>query len=62
MPAEKDKAAGKFEVRCTWCGVRIRRDNLEDSQGVCLPCFYRILNERFRAQRHVRLGEIVSDR
>ena len=57
-----EKNEGKFEVRCSWCGIRIRRDSAEDSQGVCLKCFYRILNERFRAQRRVRMGEVVSDR
>ncbi len=51
-----------FEIRCIWCGAQIRRDSPKDSQGVCLRCFYRILNERLRAQRHARQGEGVSDR
>ncbi len=56
------KTDREFEVRCIWCGVTIRRDNSEDSQGVCLRCFYRILSERFRAQRHARSAEGTSDR
>jgi hypothetical protein len=62
MTKEKVRPVEKFEVRCVWCGVRIRRDKLEDSQGLCLTCFYRILNERLLTQRRVRLGEVVSDR
>ena len=62
MSADKEKIEGRFEVRCIWCGVRIRMDYSEDSNGACLKCFYRILNERLRAQRRVRLGEVVSDR
>jgi hypothetical protein len=62
MSVEKEKIEGRFEVLCIWCGVRIRRDNLEDSHGACLKCFYQILNERLRAQRRVRLGAVVSDR
>ena len=62
MSVDKDKIEGRFEVRCIWCGVRIRRDHWEDSHGACLNCFYRILNEHLRAQRRVRLGEVVSDR
>ena len=62
MSVDKKKIEGRFEVRCIWCGVRIRRDSSEDSHGACLKCFYRILNERFRAQRRVRLGEFASDR
>ena len=62
MAVEQQKVEGRFEVRCVWCGVRIRRDNSQDSQGVCLTCFYRILNERLRAQRRARLSEGASDR
>jgi len=62
MFVNKEKPEGRFEVRCIWCGVRIRKDSFEDSHGACLKCFYRILNERLRAQRRVRLGEVVSDR
>ena len=62
MSGDKEKIQGRFEVRCSWCGVRIRMDCSEDSNGACLKCFYRILSERFRAQRRVRLGEVVSER
>ena len=62
MSIDQQTLEGRFEVRCIWCGVRIRKDRSEDSRGACLKCFYRILNERFRAQRRVRLGEGASDR
>jgi hypothetical protein len=62
MTVNKDQSEGVYEVRCVWCGIRIRRDSSEDSTGVCLKCFYQILNERFRAQRRARQGEVVSDR
>lgn len=62
MATDKEKIEDRFEVRCIWCGVRIRRNSSEDSHGACLKCFYRLLNERFRAQRRVRLDETVSDR
>jgi hypothetical protein len=62
MTELQQKPLSGFEIRCAWCGVRIRRDSPEDSQGVCLTCFYRILNERLRAQRRARAGEGVSDR
>lgn len=62
MPVDKEKIELQFAVRCIWCGVSIRQARSADSHGACLKCFYRILNERFRAQRRVRLGEIVSDR
>lgn len=62
MSLDKIELEDRFEVRCIWCGVKIRRDSFEDSHGACLKCFYRILNERLRAQRRYRLGQIVSDR
>ena len=62
MTELQQRPSSGFEIRCVWCGVRIRRDSSEDSQGVCLTCFYRILNERLRAQRRARTGEGVSDR
>jgi hypothetical protein len=61
MSAE-EKVDDRFEVSCICCGVRIRRDRLHDSQGLCLSCFYRILTERFRAQKKMRLGAMTSDR
>jgi len=51
-----------FEIRCSSCGVRIRRDSNEDVPGLCLTCFYRALNDRLRAQRNARAGEGISDR
>jgi len=51
-----------FYVYCAWCGLRIREDKNEDSEGTCLRCFYRILNERYRRRRRTQLREGVSDR
>jgi len=51
-----------FYVYCAWCGNRIREDKTEDSEGTCLRCFYRILNERYRVRRRPQLREIASDR
>jgi DNA-directed RNA polymerase subunit RPC12/RpoP len=49
-------------VQCAWCGAKIRDDNHEDAQGVCLKCFYQILSNRLQAQKRVAPGEFVSDR
>ena len=62
MMVKQEKVEGRFAVRCIWCGIIIRKDISADSHGACLTCFYRILNERLRAQRNVRLGTIASDR
>jgi hypothetical protein len=59
VEAEPDE---RFYVYCSWCSVRIREARSEDSEAMCLRCFYRNLNERFRAQPHTRYGEGVSDR
>jgi hypothetical protein len=52
----------EFRVLCVSCGVKIRKDASEDSCGLCLKCFYRILAERLRAQKRVASGEFVSER
>jgi hypothetical protein len=52
----------EFRVVCVSCGVKIRKDASEDSCGLCLKCFYRILAERLRAQKRVGSGEFVSER
>jgi len=51
----------KFYVVCVWCGATIREDKAEDSEGMCLRCFYSILSQRYEVQRPVRYGR-VSDR
>jgi DNA-directed RNA polymerase subunit RPC12/RpoP len=49
-------------VQCIWCGSKIRDDKEEEAKGVCLKCFYQILNNHLRAQKRSVYGEFVSDR
>jgi DNA-directed RNA polymerase subunit RPC12/RpoP len=51
-----------FMVQCSWCGATIRDDNEEETSGVCLKCFYQILNNHLHAQKQTAYGEFVSDR
>ena len=55
-------AVPEFKVLCVSCGVKIRKDASEDSCGLCLKCFYKILAARLRAQKRVTAGEFVSER
>ena len=50
-----------FVVQCIWCGSKIREDK-EEAEGVCLECFYKILNNHLHAQKQAAYGEFVSDR
>ena len=50
-----------FMVQCIWCGSKIREDK-EETEGVCLECFYKILNNHLHAQKQAANGEFVSDR
>ncbi|MEO7969989.1 MAG: hypothetical protein ABI698_01725 [bacterium] len=52
----------EFKVSCVNCGVKIRNHASEDSCGLCLKCFYRILAERLREQKRTAVGEFVSER
>lgn len=52
----------EFKVLCVNCGVKIRNHASEDSCGLCLKCFNRILAERLRAQKRTAAGEFVSER
>ena len=56
---EKDHT---FLVQCIWCGSKIRDDKQEETKGVCLKCFYQILNNHLGAQKKTVYGEFVSDR
>ena len=55
-------SATQFKVLCVNCGVKIRNHASEDSGGLCLKCFYRILAERLREQKRTAAGEFVSER
>ena len=51
-----------FVVQCIWCGSKIRDDKEEETEGVCLKCFYQILSNHLRAQKRTVYGYFVSDR
>jgi hypothetical protein len=51
-----------YLVQCIWCGSKIRDDKEEEATGVCLKCFYQILNNHLGAQKKAPSGEFVSDR
>jgi DNA-directed RNA polymerase subunit RPC12/RpoP len=50
-----------FVVQCILCGASIREDK-EETTGVCLSCFYQILNNHLHAQKQTVYGDFVSDR
>ena len=58
-PEEKDDL---YVVECSWCGAKIREDKQEDTTGVCLNCFYQILNNHLQSQKRAAYGEFVSER
>jgi DNA-directed RNA polymerase subunit RPC12/RpoP len=51
-----------YLVQCIWCGAKIRDDEHEDANGVCLKCFYQILSNHLSSQKRTAYGEFVSDR
>jgi hypothetical protein len=51
-----------FVVQCIWCGATIRNDKEQEANGVCLKCFYQIVNNHLHAQKQTVYGEFVSDR
>ena len=59
QPVEQPRS--HFCVLCIWCGAKIRKDKEEDSFGVCLKCFYRILNDHLRSLQFGR-NQFASDR
>jgi len=62
MNERKRNDETKFVIQCIWCGSKIRDDKEEETQGVCLQCFYQILNNHLHAQKRTAYGEFVSDR
>ena len=62
MVENKLERVPEFKVLCVSCGVQIRKRASEDSCGLCLKCFYRILAERLRSQKRTAPGEFVSER
>ena len=61
MELAMNEETKQFEIQCTWCGSKIRDDE-EETSGVCLKCFYQILNNHLHAQKQTVYGEFVSDR
>ena len=51
-----------FKVICITCGVKIRENASDDSYGMCLRCFYKMLAVRLRSQKRVAAGEFISER
>jgi hypothetical protein len=51
-----------FKVICITCGVKIRDNASDDSYGMCLRCFYKMLAVRLRNQKRVAHGEFISER
>jgi len=60
---ERDsKRRRPYQVVCIWCGVKIRDDKEQDTTGVCLKCFYKILSNHLSSQKRAGYGDFVSDR
>ena len=51
-----------FVVECVWCGVQIREAKEDDTDAVCLKCFYQIMSNHLQSQKRTVYGEFVSDR
>ena len=62
MAEQKRKSNPGFKVICILCGTKIRENASDDSYGMCLRCFYRMLAVRLRSQKRVAAGEFVSER
>lgn len=62
MNYELGEGENTFVVQCVWCGVKIREDNEEDTNGVCLRCFYQMLTNHLDSQKRSAYGDFVSDR
>jgi hypothetical protein len=62
MAEQKRKSNSGFKVICISCGTKIRENASDDSYGMCLRCFYRMLAVRLRSQKRVAAGEFVSER
>ena len=62
MTGQTPRANPGFKVICITCGVRIRENASDDSYGMCLRCFYKMLAVRLRSQKRVPAGEFVSER
>ena len=51
-----------YVVECVWCGAKIREDKAEDTDAVCLKCFYQMRSNHLESQKRTAYGDFVSDR
>ena len=58
---DKQQREDVYMVECVWCGAKIREDK-EDTNGVCLKCFYQMLTNHLESQKRSPYGDFVSDR
>jgi DNA-directed RNA polymerase subunit RPC12/RpoP len=58
---DKQQREDVHMVQCVWCGAKIREDK-EDTNGVCLKCFYQMLTNHLESQKRSPYGDFVSDR
>ena len=59
IPTEREDV---YLVECVWCGTKIREDKEEDSDAVCLKCFYQMLSNHLQSQKRSIYSDFVSDR
>jgi hypothetical protein len=62
MITEPAHSEDDFEVLCSWCGVKIRTDQTEDSYRTCLECFYQSVKDLLDSQRQTHSSLVASDR
>ena len=59
QPSEKQE---HYSVECSWCGAKIREHKNDDTDAVCLRCFYQMLTNHLQAQTRSAGGDFVSER
>ena len=42
MNADEGEGGGPYPVFCSYCGVLTRRSTVENTSGMCRPCFDRV--------------------
>ena len=47
----QETQADSYVVECVWCGAKIREDKEQDSDAVCLKCFYQMLSNHLQSQK-----------
>ena len=51
-----------FKVVCVWCGDVMSLNALKNSEGICLRCDYRMLNEHNNAYKQAGKSMKASER